>query len=92
MDDFISQPLADQAAACLAWLTIDVPVLAPHRETIERWAQTAKAALRWPRRGARTLAYEHGLGRNYPDGFFPEGEASKLGIQEKKRPKAPNAE
>ena len=45
VDDFVSQPLADQAAACLAWLTIDEPVLAPHRETIERWAEAAKSAL-----------------------------------------------
>ena len=111
VDDFISQPLGDQADACLAWLAIDEPLLAPHRETIERWARAAKAALSQTDASAQvrgtamvakeqlaedltrardgvavalaTLADEHGLGRNYADGFF---------IREKKRAKAAKEE
>ena len=45
VDDFISQPLADQASACIAWLPLDEPVLAPHLPSIERWARAAKTAL-----------------------------------------------
>lgn len=44
VDDFISQPLEDQANACLAWLTLDEPALAPHLASIERWARAALAA------------------------------------------------
>ena len=45
VDAFVSQPLGEQAAACLAWLSIEDAVLARHREALERWARAAQAAL-----------------------------------------------
>ena len=45
VDDFISQPLEDQANACIAWLPLEEPVLAPHLAPLERWARAAKAAV-----------------------------------------------
>jgi hypothetical protein len=45
VDDFISQPLEDQANACIAWLPLEEPALAPHLASIERWARAAKAAV-----------------------------------------------
>lgn len=45
VDDFISQPLAAQAAACLAWLPQTEPAFAPHRDNIERWARLAQTAI-----------------------------------------------
>lgn len=45
VDEFISQPLETQANACIAWLPLEEPVLAPHVASIERWARAAKAAV-----------------------------------------------
>ena len=45
VNDFVSQPLADQASACVAWLTTDEPVLAPRREALTRWSTAAQTAI-----------------------------------------------
>jgi hypothetical protein len=46
VDDFVHQPLADQAAACKGWLELDEPILAAFREPLAFWANAAEAALR----------------------------------------------
>ena len=46
VNDFVSQPLIDQADACIGWLETDEPVLAPFREELSHWAHAAKAAMR----------------------------------------------
>jgi len=43
--DFVGQPLADQAAACIAWLSVEDVVLARIRTRIETWARAAQSAL-----------------------------------------------
>ena len=45
VNDFVSQPLIDQADACIGWLETDEPVLAPFREELTHWAHAAKAAI-----------------------------------------------
>lgn len=45
VDDFVTQPLDEQANACIAWLEIDDPALAPFREELTHWAHAAKAAI-----------------------------------------------
>ena len=45
VDAFISQPLAEQATACQAWLTTDEPVIAARREALSRWSTAAQTAI-----------------------------------------------
>jgi hypothetical protein len=45
VDEFVTQPLVDQADACIAWLEIDDPALTPFREELTHWAHAAKAAI-----------------------------------------------
>lgn len=43
--DFVGQPLGDQAAACIAWLSVEDAVLTRLRPRIETWAHAAQSAL-----------------------------------------------
>ena len=56
VDDFVTQPLVDQADACIAWLAIDDAALAPFRDELTHWAEAAKAAITATNSSGQALA------------------------------------
>jgi len=89
VDDFTSQPLADQAAACLAWLTIDEPVL----------ARTARRLSAGPRRRRRRcdglavalarLPMSTVSGATTPMGSFPKGKPASSAFKRRSARRRP---
>ena len=54
VDDFVSQPLVDQAAACIGWLETPEPVLEAFRGEIGHWAHAAEDAIKATNASAQT--------------------------------------